>query len=179
MENIFHKGEVEAQQRFGDGDQPDTRAEKLAQRLLKSAIDDETAYFIEGQSFFFFASADAQGNCDCSFKGIGEQGSPCIQVLDSKTVLFPDYSGNGLFNTLGNILVNPNVGLLFVDFTNALRLRLNGRAVVIEDMSEHQTTWPKAKRLIKIKVATVYPNCSRNIPKLEKSIATNQGGEQW
>ena len=167
MPKFFHKGETEAQQRFGDGDQPDMRAEKLAQRIYKSAIDDETAYFIEGQKFFFIASADAQGNCDCSFKGIAEQGSPCLQVLDSKTVVFPDYSGNGLFNTLGNILVNPNVGLLFVDFTNALRLRVNGSAEVIEDFPEYQTLWPQAKRLIKINVTTVYPNCNRNIPMLE------------
>ena len=144
MTSYFHKGEVEAQQRFGDSVEPDARAEKLAQRLYKSAIDDETAYFIEGQSFFFIASADDKGNCDCSFKGIAEHGSPCLQVLDSKTVLFPDYSGNGLFNTLGNIIVNPGVGLLFVDFTNAMRMRLNGKAEVIEDIHEFQSVWPQA-----------------------------------
>ena len=62
---------------------------------------------------FFLATADAEGRPQCSYKG-GEPGF--VRVLDERTVAFPNYDGNGMFLSAGNALVNPHVGLLFIDF---------------------------------------------------------------
>lgn len=74
---------------------------------------------------FFLATADAQGRPSCSYKG-GEPGF--VRVLDEQTLAFPRYDGNGMFLSLGNALENPHVGLLFIDFVRARRLRFNGEA---------------------------------------------------
>ena len=73
----------------------------------------------------FVATADADGHPQCSYKG-GEPGF--VRVLDERTITLPSYDGNGMYLTAGNLLVNPHVGLLFIDFESRKRLRLNGVA---------------------------------------------------
>ena len=76
-------------------------------------------------AMFFIATADAHGQPDCSYKG----GLPgFVRVLDDTTLAIPDYDGNGMYRTWGNVLVNPQVGLLFPDFEQPKRLRVNGTA---------------------------------------------------
>ena len=77
------------------------------------------------------ATADAQGRPDCSFKG----GMPgFVRVTAASELAFPDYDGNGMFKSLGNLLVNPNVGLLFIAMHGKpKRLRVNGSARVSDD----------------------------------------------
>ena len=84
--------------------------------------------FIEGVGFFFLATADAEGRPDCSFKG----GLPgFVRVTGPSEIAFPDYDGNGMFKSLGNLLVNPGVGLLFIAMgEKPRRLRVNGTATV-------------------------------------------------
>src|SRR5580700_3490842 len=80
--------------------------------------------------YFFIATADAEGRPDCSFKG----GMPgFVRVTGPSQLAFPDYDGNGMFKSLGNLLVNPNVGLLFIDMQKPRRLRVNGSATVSRD----------------------------------------------
>jgi predicted pyridoxine 5'-phosphate oxidase superfamily flavin-nucleotide-binding protein len=79
---------------------------------------------------FFLATADEQGRPNCSYKG-GEPGF--VRVLDEHTVTFPSYDGNGMYLSSGNVLVNPNVGMLFIDFERGRRLRLNGVASIDEN----------------------------------------------
>ncbi len=74
---------------------------------------------------FFLATADSEGWPQCSYKG-GEPGF--VRVLDETTLAFPSYDGNGMYLSAGNVIVNPAVGLLFVDFEVGTRLRLNGVA---------------------------------------------------
>ena len=92
--------------------------------------DDDKA-FIEGAVYFFVATADAEGRPDCSFKG----GMPgFVRVTGPSELAFPDYDGNGMFKSLGNLAVNPNVGLLFIALHDKpKRLRINGSAVVRRD----------------------------------------------
>lgn len=101
-----------------------------------------------------------------SFRGI-DQNSRTISaaiVMDRMTLLFPDYQGNKLFNSLGNILVNPHIGMLFIDLVNARRLRVNGRAEIVEQPSDlYMEIWPSAVRLVKVTAQQVYANCQRNI----------------
>ena len=89
---------------------------------------------------FFIATADAEGRPNCSYKG-GEPGF--VRVLDERTVAFPVYDGNGMFLSAGNVLVNPEVGLLFISFERRRRLRLNGTASIDPD-DELVPAWPGA-----------------------------------
>src|SRR3954465_2774440 len=113
----------------------DTRrlADRLEERFIqRGGIDAENKAFVERLDMFFLATADAEGRPQCSYKG-GDPGF--VQVLDETTVAFPNYGGNGMCVWMGNVLVNPHVGMLFIDFTGAppRRLRVNGTASINED----------------------------------------------
>src|SRR6186997_2721490 len=116
----YHDGSRQLQDRF------DTRrlADRLDEKFVsRGFIDDDDRAFIEARDMFFLATADAEGRPQCSYKG-GDPGF--VKVIDEKTIAFPSYDGNGMYLTAGNALVNPNVGLLFIDFERRRRLRLNG-----------------------------------------------------
>jgi predicted pyridoxine 5'-phosphate oxidase superfamily flavin-nucleotide-binding protein len=134
-------------------------ADRLEQRLTKSTIDEETRRFIQARDMFFMASVDSQGMPTCSYKG-GDPGF--VRVVDERTLEFPSYDGNGMFLSLGNLRTSANVGLLFIDFENPKRVRVQGQATVSVDGA------PKdAQCLVRIAVAHVFPNCSRYIHHLQ------------
>ncbi|WNC13169.1 pyridoxamine 5'-phosphate oxidase family protein [Brevibacillus brevis] len=120
--------------------------------------------YVEAMEFFFIATADREGNCDCSFRG----GSPAVKVLDETTLLFPDYPGNGAFQSLGNLIENPNIGMLFIDFEHQQRLRINGRAEVKDD-PELCRHFPGSIQVVQVTVEEVYRNCSARIPRLTRA----------
>ena len=129
IDSRYHAGSRRLQ------DQYDTRrlADRLDERFGSSpTIRDEDKTFIERMDMFFLATADAQGHPQCSYKG-GEPGF--VRVVDERTIAFPNYDGNGMYLSMGNVLDNRHVGMLFVDFTSARpsRLRLNGVASIDED----------------------------------------------
>lgn len=161
----LHAGEVEAQRRFHGG--PTWDAARLA-AMLHDRLSPAWGRFLEDQLFFFLATANAQGECDCSFRGretaVSGAPYPLLHVLDAHTLVFPDFSGNRLYNTLGNMLVNPHVGLLFVDFQQRKRLRVNGRARIVEDAAAYGAVWPTALRYVVVTVEQVYPNCKARVP---------------
>lgn len=163
----FHHDELVAQHRFND-DWSDARAARLG-RLIGSAINDEQALFIEGCPFFFLATADTDGHCDCSYKGTEPDADgrllPVAWVATPQRLLFPDYAGNRMFNSLGNILANPHVGMIFIDFSAQTRLRVNGTATVLESEGEWRERWPAAARAVEVGVDQVYWNCSQRIPR--------------
>ncbi len=167
LDELFHSGELIAQTRFNKRKVWNKSAIAGLNKMFKEAIDDETAYFIEGQKYFFLSTADNHGECDCSFRGIEgtepKQQPQSAFVQNPKKLIFPDYAGNNLYNSLGNIIVNPHVGLLFIDFHSALRLRINGGAKIIEDKNSYSSIWPKALRYIEVDVKQVYYNCSKRI----------------
>src|SRR5687767_15304525 len=101
---MYHRGSRELQDTF------DTRrvADRIAERLIHERFTEEDRAFIERMDMFFLATADAEGRPQCSYKG-GEPGF--VRVLDEHTVAFPNYDGNGMYLSMGNALVNPNVGL--------------------------------------------------------------------
>lgn len=155
----FHNGEQQAQQRWNTADIWD---EARKQRLLWDAIPEEFHARIEAAPFFFLATSDDQGNCDCSFKG---GGPGLIKIIDQRHFAFPDFSGNGAFMSLGNILVNPKVGCLFIDFNDGARLRVNGKARIVEGY-EAADLFPNQERAVLISIERVVPNCSAHIPRL-------------
>src|SRR5437764_1764042 len=126
MSGAYHPGSRRLQDRY------DTRrlADRIDERFLsRGVIDDADRAFIERMDMFFLATADADGRPQCSYKG-GDPGFVC--VLDERTVAFPNYDGNGMYLSMGNLLLNSQVGMLFIDFTSAerSRLRLNGTASI-------------------------------------------------
>jgi uncharacterized protein len=158
MTSTYHRGSRRLQDRF------DTRrlADRLDERFVQRAvIDAGDQTFIERMDMFFLATADADGRPQCSYKG-GDPGF--VHVLDEHTVAFPNYDGNGMYMSMGNVLVNPQVGMLFVDFTaeRPSRLRLNGVAT-IDEGDELVTAWPGAQFVVRVAVTQVFPNCPRYI----------------
>ena len=125
MPGLYHEGARRLQERF------DTRrlADRLEDRTLHDVIDADDRAFIESMDCFFLATADEHGQPNCSYKG-GDVGF--VSVLDERTLAFPNYDGNGMYLSMGNLLVNPEVGLLFVAFERQRRLRLNGTASIDE-----------------------------------------------
>ena len=134
---------------------------RLADRLAETAGDVVTPFrdFIEARDMFFIATADATGQPQCSYKG-GDPGF--VRVLDDTSIAFPVYDGNGMFLTTGNLSENPAVGLLFIDFEDGSRLRLNGDAS-IETEGELVDSYPGAIMAVRVRARAVFPNCRRYV----------------
>jgi predicted pyridoxine 5'-phosphate oxidase superfamily flavin-nucleotide-binding protein len=126
---------------------------------VRDFIDAGDRAFIESLDMFFLATADAEGRPTCSYKG-GDPGF--VRVLDERTLAFPDYDGNGMFLSLGNALVNPEVGMLLVSFERRRRLRLNGTASV-DTADPLLASWPEARAVVRVRVRELFPNCPRYI----------------
>jgi predicted pyridoxine 5'-phosphate oxidase superfamily flavin-nucleotide-binding protein len=155
----FHSGERQAQQRWNTAALWDDVRRK---RLLLDHIPPELHARLEQVPFFFLATSDEHGRCDCSFKG---GGPGLIRILNERRLAFPDFDGNGAFMSLGNLLVNPHVGCLFIDFSDGGRLRVNGRAT-IHDQGDDLSLFPGAERVVVVDVEQVVPNCARHVPRL-------------
>lgn len=155
----FTATEREAQRRWG---RPEIWDAPRRERLLWNHIPAQYHARIEAAAFFFLASANRRGECDCSFKG---GGPGLVRVLDERRLAFPDFDGNHAFMSLGNILDNPHVGLLFIDFTDGARLRVNGRAQ-IHDGGEPLTWFSDARRVVEVAIEQVVPNCAAHVPRL-------------
>jgi predicted pyridoxine 5'-phosphate oxidase superfamily flavin-nucleotide-binding protein len=158
--SMYHEGNRELQDAFGSR----ALADRLEEKLKRERFTPDDAAFIEGAGFFFLATADAEGRPDCSFKG-GPAGF--VRVVAPDLMVFPDYDGNGMFKSLGNIAANPHVGLLFIAVGDTpKRLRVNGRAEIVRDDPE-MTRIPGAQLLVKVTPEAIFPNCPRYIPKLQ------------
>ena len=152
----YHDGSRRLQDRF------DTRrlADRIDEKLVsRGTIDDDDHAFIERCDMVFVATADAEGRPNCSYKG-GEPGF--VRVLDERTISLPSYDGNGMYLSMGNLLVNPNVGLLFIHFEERKRLRLNGVASIAED-DPLMADYPEAQFVVRVRAEQVFPNCPRYI----------------
>lgn len=137
-------------------------ADRLQQVTRRSTFTAEDREFINSRPMFFIATADAHGHPDCSYKG----GLPgFVRVLDERTLAFPDYDGNGMYRSLGNVLVNPSVGLLFLDFEAPKRLRVNGEAQLSAD-DPLRSEFPGAVFMVRVTAHTIFPNCPRYIHKM-------------
>ena len=153
---MFHDGNRELQDQFGSR----RIADRLEEKLTHTEFTESDRAFIEGAMFFFLATADAEGRTDCSFKG----GAPgFVRVVAPDEIAFPDYDGNGMFKSLGNILANPAVGLLFIDMgEKPRRLRVNGQARVSRDDPLMQR-FAGAQLLVRVRTRAIFPNCPRYI----------------
>lgn len=163
---VFHAGEIAAQEKFG--------SKHLLKGLamnVRTELNPALIAFLEAQPFFFMATSNADGDCDCSYRGrqhiLPRDPEPLLTAPDMHHLILPDYEGNYFFNSIGNLLTNPKVGLLFVDFRSATRVRINGNARVETDLGTYREIWPTAERYIEVSVGQVYPNCRARIPRLD------------
>ena len=152
---MYHEG----MRRLQDVRETRLLANRLEEVTVRAAFTDEDRAFIERCPMFFIATADMLGHPDCSYKG----GLPgFVRVVDDRTLAIPDYDGNGMYRTWGNVLVNPHVGLLFLDFEHPKRIRVNGTAQV----SEHdplRCEYPGSVFIVRVTALRIFPNCPRYI----------------
>jgi predicted pyridoxine 5'-phosphate oxidase superfamily flavin-nucleotide-binding protein len=169
---MYHEGNRALQDAFGSR----ALADRLEETLRRDRFNEDDAAFVESLGFFFVATADAEGRPDCSFKG-GPPGF--VRIAAPDLLVWPDYDGNGMFKSLGNIRANPHVGLLFLQMGEApKRLRVNGRAQVTDD-DPLMAQVPGAQLLVKVTPTDIFPNCPRYVPNMqlvEASPYTPQAG---
>lgn len=155
---LYHDGNRRLQDEF------DSRriADRLEARNLRAEFTERDRRFIEAVPLFFLATADGAGQPNVSHKG----GMPgFVRVVGPSELAYPDYDGNGMFISLGNVAVNRLVGLLFIDFTAPRRLVVHGTATFSrEDPLMAHTVG--AQMIVRIRAAAIYPNCPRYIPKM-------------
>lgn len=155
----YHEGNRKLQDQF------DSRriADRLEQVTLHETFNPGDVEFIESSEMFFLATADADGWPDVSYKG----GLPgFVRVTDHNELAFPVYDGNGMFKSMGNILVNPRVGLLFIDFEGQNRMRVQGTATVTSE-DPLMTEFPGAQLIVRVKADRIFPNCPRYIHRMQ------------
>src|ERR1051325_3391387 len=170
MSIMYHDGNRQLQDRF------DSRriSDRLEEKLTRTIFTADDKAFIESCAYFFIATADAEGRPDCSFKG----GMPgFVRVTADNELAFPDYDGNGMFKSLGNLVSNENIGMLFIAMHDKpKRLRVNGTARVIDsDPLLGETIG--AQLIVRVTARAIFPNCPRYIPNMQTpapSISTPQ-----
>ncbi|WP_240979762.1 pyridoxamine 5'-phosphate oxidase family protein [Streptomyces sp. HNM0574] len=152
------------------------RADRFYDDQVLGHLNARMREFTERQEMFFLATSDSKGECDSSFRA-GPPGF--LRVIDEKTLVFPEYRGNGVHASLGNIQENPHLGILMVDFLQArIGLHINGRAEVHED-EEMRSVLPglpddpvpgrRARMWVKVEVEEAYIHCAKHIPHLQKA----------
>ena len=156
---FYHRGSRTLQDGF------DSRriADRLEEITVHDDFSDADQAFVEGCPMFFLATADADRWPDCTYKG----GTPgFVRVVDSRTLAFPSYDGNGMFRSLGNIVVNPKVGLLFIDFERPRRLRVKGTASLHDDELMLEM-FEGAQLVVRVEADRIFPNCPRYIHQMQ------------
>ena len=155
---MYHEG----MRRLQDVRETRGLADRLEEKTVHETFTAADRALIQRCAMLFVATADARGRPDCSYKG----GLPgFVRILDDRTLAIPDYDGNGMYRTWGNLLVNPHVGLLFVDFEHPGRLRVNGVGELRDD-EPMLAEFPGAVFLVRVMAERIFPNCPRYIHRM-------------
>lgn len=157
---LYHEGSRELQDRF------DTRriADRLERVDLHAEFTPEEREMIEAAPMFFLATMDPDGYPDVSYKG----GLPgFVKVVGESTLAFPNYDGNGMYKSLGNVRVHPAVALLFIRWTERpKKLRVQGRASVHFD-DPLLADLPGAQFITRVEAIRIFDNCPRYLHRME------------
>ncbi|MEX2974018.1 pyridoxamine 5'-phosphate oxidase family protein [Streptomyces sp. C184] len=175
-------GEHLVQQRLGTTE----RADRFYGDQVLDHLNVRMQEFVARQEMFFLATADRHGECDSTFRA-GPPGF--VQVLDARTLAYPEYRGNGVMASIGNMSENPRLGILMIDFTrDRIGLHINGRARVVMDdeMRAHHDGLPvdpipgrRAQLWVTVEVEEAYIHCAKHIPHLQKVPAQQRGARAW
>ena len=174
MANLGSEGKRILQKKFGS----ENKASAFYDKQMLDYLNPYTRKFILKQEMVFIATADSKGECDCSFRA-GKQGF--VRILNEKMLLCPEYRGNGVMASMGNILENSHIGMTFIDFfENTIGLHVNGKAKIVENdelladktqasvANSIQEEGVAPERWIFITVEEAYIHCSKHIPHLKK-----------
>lgn len=143
-------------------------ADRVEQAIVADAVDDFFGGFIASRDFFFLATVDGTGMPTVSYKG----GAPgLVRVVDPQTLAFPNYDGNGMFLSVGNIDESHKIGMLFIDLETPNRVRVQATASVSAD-DELLAEWPGATLVVRAQVEAVFHNCGRYIHQHERVSAS-------
>ncbi len=147
-------------------DRFDTRrlADRLVEVTLHDRITPDDRAFIERLDMFFLATVDAEGQPTCSYKG-GDPGF--VSIIDDRTLAFPNYDGNGMYLSMGNVAATRRVGMLFIDFERQRRMRVEGSAELRHD-DPLIARFPGAQFVVRVQVERVFPNCPRYVHRCER-----------
>ncbi|MGW7434180.1 pyridoxamine 5'-phosphate oxidase family protein [Streptomyces sp. NPDC054861] len=159
------------------------RADRFYADQVLDRLNDRMREFVTRQEMFFLATSDRHGECDNTFRA-GPAGF--LRVLDDLTLTYPEYRGNGVHASLGNIEENPHVGILMVDFVqDRIGLHVNGAARIVADdemrrahpgLPEDPVPGRRALVWVQVTVEEAYIHCAKHIPHLQKMPA--QGGSR-
>jgi len=135
-------------------------ADGLNSAIVAPELSHEQQNFIQTRDMFFLSTVDHRGYPTCSYKG-GNKGF--VKVINTKTIAFPCYDGNGMFLSMGNI-TNNKIGLLFIDFETPHRVRVHGNATVSQD-DELLGEYHQAQLVVRVSIEETFVNCPRYIHK--------------
>ncbi|MGE0821829.1 MAG: pyridoxamine 5'-phosphate oxidase family protein [Candidatus Binatia bacterium] len=139
-------------------------ADRVEQTICKTEFGEEEKTFIESMDMFFLATVDHRGRPTVSYKG-GDPGF--VKIIDSTTLVFPSYDGNGMFFSMGNAHSHSDVGLLFLSFERPHRIRVQGRATVSQD-DPMMAYYKEADLIVRVKLSELWQNCPRYIHRYQK-----------
>jgi predicted pyridoxine 5'-phosphate oxidase superfamily flavin-nucleotide-binding protein len=159
------------------------RAQRFYRDQVLDHLNEAMIEFVGRMELAFIATADAGGECDSSLRA-GPPGF--LHVLDERRVAYPEYRGNGVLASLGNISENPHIGLLMVDFVDDLiGLHVNGRARIVED-ADLRAESPRLptdvergrtpERWVVVHVDEAYVHCRKHIPRMQVVPRTRDWG---
>ena len=139
-------------------------ADRVNEIIVAEEIADDRKGFIESRDLFFLTTIDHRGYPSCSYKG----GNPgFVRVLDSKTLAFPSFDGNGMFLSIGNMTANNKIGMLFIDFETPHRLRIHGTASI--DLHDPLIAeFHGAQMVVRVAITETFVNCPRYIHKYQR-----------
>ncbi len=157
MSQLYNDSHRALQDEFG------TRklADRAEEAIYSEVMDERAQGYIGSRDYFFLATTDPDGQPSVSYKG----GFPgFISIVDERTLVFPNYDGNGMFLSLGNIERTAKVGMLFMDFEKPSRMRVRGEASLLRD-GPLVAQYEGATAAIRVEVTGVWLNCPRYVHK--------------
>jgi hypothetical protein len=161
MSNLFDDSHRTLQRRFDT----ERLADRIEQRLCHERLSEDDRAFIARQDMFFLATVSAAGQPSCSYKG-GDPGF--VRSVDAGTLIFPNYDGNGMYLSMGNLSATGQVGMLFIDFARPQRLRVHGVAR-IGSADSIDPPYAGAQFVVSVAVQQVFPNCPRYIHAMQQT----------
>lgn len=160
MSRIYGQQHRNFQDEFGTRNM----ADRIEQIAMKTEFGDDEKHFIENQDMFFLATVDHDGRPTVSYKG-GDAGF--VKIVDSRTLVFPSYDGNGMFFSMGNVALNKQVGMLFISFQRPHRVRVQGTATVSRD-DPMMSRYKEADMIVRVALSELWQNCPRYIHRYQK-----------
>lgn len=155
-------GEHELQEAFGTRE----RARRFYDNAVHDHLTERMQAFVGERIMFFLATADADGETDCSPR-FGPAGF--VNVLEADRVCYPEYRGNGVQASLGNMRENPHATLLFVDWwETTIGCHVNGRVDLREEIPDavDPTGTDKRKIWVEVEIEEAYIHCAKHVPRL-------------